>query len=309
MGVSGGGDSTALLLLLVDATRDRETVLVPAHVAHGLRGTAGALDARFAADLARDLGLGFALRPVDVAGLRRKGESLEACARRYRYEALLLLARELGAGCLVATGHTLDDQAETVLLNLHRRSGRGRGGIRERRADGVVRPLLPFTRREVRDFLAERGQAWREDETNDDERLTRNRIRRVELPGLEARWPGVSARLARAGTAWTARLDGLDARIDAALASSGTAERGPFPRSVFAALDREASGRLLVRAAGLRGRVPGRRQVEKVVRRLETDRRFAEALGGLRVTADASTVRLAAPRAGAERPALLDSSP
>src|SRR6185369_9712446 len=88
----------------------------------------------------------FALCPADVPGLRRKGESLEAAARRLRYEALLHLADELGPGSLV-------DQAETVLLNLSRRSGRSRGGVRARRGDGVVRPLLPFRRAELRAFL------------------------------------------------------------------------------------------------------------------------------------------------------------
>src|SRR5258706_3930847 len=88
---SGGGDSTALLVLLVPYAREHGIALVPAHVAHGLRGAAGEKDARFAADLARDLALRFALRPIDVPEHRGKGESLEAAARRLRYASLLAL--------------------------------------------------------------------------------------------------------------------------------------------------------------------------------------------------------------------------
>ncbi|HQR68209.1 MAG TPA: tRNA lysidine(34) synthetase TilS, partial [Thermoanaerobaculia bacterium] len=190
--LSGGGDSTALLALLHDWASPRNVSVVAMHVLHGSRGRRGEEDAVFCARLAAGFGRPFAFRPVDVPGNRRSGESLEAAARRLRYEALLALAAETGEGTLGATGHTLDDQAETVLLNLHRHAGRTRGGIRARRTDGVVRPLLPFSRAELRALLAARGLAWREDETNEDERLLRNRIRRRELPALETAWPGAA---------------------------------------------------------------------------------------------------------------------
>lgn len=291
--VSGGGDSAGLLALLAGVATSAGIALVPAHVAHGLRGEEGARDARAAADLAASLGLGFALRPVDVGRLRRKGESLEAASRRLRYASLLALAAELGPGTLVATGHTLDDQAETVLLNLMRRAGRSRGGIRARREDGVVRPLLPFRRRELRDFLEAEGISWREDSSNADTRFDRNRVRHVDLPALEARWPGTTERLARAGAAWSARLARLDAAIDAALASARASLDGPWPRELFRSLGPEASGRLLVRSAGDRGRVPGRSQVARAVARvLSPEPRVAETLAGLRLAADARVVRL-----------------
>jgi len=293
---SGGSDSTALLTLLVPYAAERGIVLVPAHVGHGLRGEAGHADARAAADLARSLGLVFAYRPVEVSKMRDPGESLEAAARRLRYESLLLLAAELGDGTLVATGHTLDDQAETVLLNLERRSGRLRGGIRPRRADGVVRPLLPFTRAELRAHLAAADVRWREDETNEDERFVRNRIRRRTLPALEAASPGTAARLARAADAWTRRLDAIDARIDAELSAAATTVQGPFPRGLFVRLAHEEAGRLLVRAAGGSGRVPGRKQVARVLLRLSRgDARWSEALGGLRLQVDVRVVSLVRP--------------
>ncbi len=298
--LSGGGDSTALLLLLVPWAARTGRILVPSHVAHGLRGTAGLADARFCAELAKDLGLPFCFRSVETRELRRSGESLESAARRLRYEALLGLSADLSREgeraptAPIVTAHTLDDQAETVLLNLARRSLRSRGGIRPRRADGVVRPLLPFRREELRELLSARGTPWREDETNADERYERNRIRHRVLPALEGRWPGVSCRLARAGEAWTARIDRIDARVDSALARRGTPLGGPWPRELFAALGTEASGRLLVRAAGRGGKSPGRAQVARVLERLAGgEERLAEGLAGLRLVADARAVRLA----------------
>jgi tRNA(Ile)-lysidine synthetase-like protein len=291
---SGGGDSTALLLLLHDWAKEtpHAPVLVPSHVAHGLRGISGDRDALAASNFAASLGLAFALRPVEVAELRLRGESLEAAARRLRYQALKDLARELGPGTRVATGHTLDDQAETVLLNLHCHSGRSRGGIRAHRADGVVRPLLTFTRAELRQFLSRRSIPWREDETNENEAFERNRIRRQVLPELEGRSPGTAARLVRAAEAWNRRLDALDTQIDAALEKAETNLAGPFPRVLFSSLSEEAALRLLVRAAGVTGAIPGGAQLRKVLRRLRTESRVEESLAGFKLKADTRAVRL-----------------
>lgn len=290
---SGGGDSTALLLLLREWTMGNGVPLVAMHVLHGLRGRAGEEDAVFCARLAADLSLPFGFRAVDVPGCRRKGESLEAAARRLRYEVLLDLARGVGSGTLVATGHTLDDQAETVLLNLHRHAGRTRGGIRARREDGVVRPLLSFSRADLRRFLSLRNVRWREDETNEDERLLRNRIRRQDLPTLESAAPGTAVRLARAAEAWTRRLEKLDREIDAGLAAAGIRPEGPWPRALVVGLGPEGAARLLVRAAGVRGGVPGRVQLSRAVARLSRgEPRLAESLAGLRLSADTRVVRL-----------------
>jgi tRNA(Ile)-lysidine synthase len=297
---SGGGDSTALLLLVHSLSKDASPGspfpfdLLACHVAHGLRGASGDADAVFVARLTASLGIPFALRPMDVPARRRKGESLEAAARRLRYEALLALAGDIGAGTCVATGHTLDDQAETVLLNLHRHAGRTRGGIRARRQDGVVRPLLPFSREELRSFLREKGVTWHEDETNENEGLLRNRIRCRELPALEAASPGTAERLARAGAAWSRRLEALDRTIDAALAAAAAPLEGPWPRALVSGLGPEGVSRLLVRAAGARGAVPGRRQLSRTVGRLlRGEAHLAESLAGMRLSADGRAVRLA----------------
>ncbi len=299
---SGGSDSTALLLLAAAWASPRGVAVTSAHVAHGLRGAAGDEDARFCARLAAKLSLPFILRAVDVPSGRRKGESLEAAARRLRYAALLALSKSLG-GALVLTGHTRDDQAETVLLHLERRLGRARGGIRSRRADGIVRPLLPFSRAELRELLAQRRIPFREDETNENEGFARNRIRRSVLPEMERKDPGRTARLARAGAKWGERLDALDRRLDEALAEKKISSKGIWPRSFFARLSLEAAGRLLVRAAGAGGRVPGKAQVKKVLSRIEKgDKTFGEEFAGGRVEVDPRTVRFVpAPRRGRTR--------
>ncbi len=293
---SGGSDSTALLVLLAEEARRRGLPLVAFHVDHQLRGPEGCRDARAAADLAAALGLSFVFRSFPVLDLRDPGESLESGARRLRYESLLALGRDLGPGTLLATGHTLDDQAETVLLNLERKLGRSRGGVRSRRGDGVIRPLLPFRRDDLRGFLAAEGIPWREDASNVDERFRRNRIRRRVLPTLEARWPGTTCRLARAAEALTRRLERIDGSIDAGLAAAGTPLEGPWPRRLLEDLGGETAGRLLVRAAGVEGRRPGRAQVERVLGRLAAgEPSFREAFAGGRIVVDRLTVRRTPP--------------
>jgi len=288
---SGGGDSTALLVLVSEWAQPRGVAVVSAHVAHGLRGAAGNEDARFCARLAASLSLPFAYRPVDVPSGRKKGESLEAAARRLRYEALLALSHDL-EDAPVLTGHTRDDQAETVLLHLERRLGRARGGIRPHRADGVVRPLLPFSRAELREFLAEKGVSFREDETNENEGFARNRIRRTVLPEMERKDPGRAMRLARAGAKWGESLDALDERLEKAMEREKISLNGIWPRAFFARLSPEEAGRLLVKAAGAVGRVPGKAQLKKILSRLaKGDRTFGESFAGGRVQVDPRRVR------------------
>ena len=293
--VSGGSDSTALASLLAPVAAREGWALHVVHVRHLLRGPAGERDAEEAGLLARALGLPFQALSADVPAGRGRGESLEAAARRLRYQALLLAARELGPGTLVATGHTLDDQAETVLLNLGRHAGRTRGGIRERRPDGVVRPLLPFRREELRAYLRGEGIPWREDETNEDLRLARNRIRRETLPALERSLPSCAGRLARAAAAWSRRLEALDGRIEALLSERQAPLEGPWPRELFRTLGGPGTARLLVLAAGRSGGVPGGVQLERTVSRLLGRDPFSEGLAGGRIVAESRAVRMTRP--------------
>jgi tRNA(Ile)-lysidine synthase len=209
--VSGGADSVALLRLLLELREELGIVLAVAHVNHLLRGADAERDVEFVAELAERHGLEFHLAVRDVGAYAVEHKlSLEAAGRRVRYAFFRLLIDE-GKADKVATAHTLDDQAETVLLKLLRGSWlRGLAGIhpRLRAEDGrvwVVRPLLGTSRRELEAYLERLGQPWREDLSNQDRRFRRNRVRQL-LPLLEAEHnPEIRAALAQ--TAELARAE------------------------------------------------------------------------------------------------------
>ncbi|HWB12248.1 MAG TPA: tRNA lysidine(34) synthetase TilS [Pirellulales bacterium] len=186
--VSGGADSVALLRGLHAIRSRAKSCLVVAHFNHELRDEADG-DERFVVQLAAQLGLecvvGRANRP---ALARRPTSGVEESARRARYDFLRATAAETGAR-YVATAHTADDQAETVLHRILRGTGvAGLRGMRRTRAlaEGIslVRPLLNVRRAELTAYLAELGQAFREDATNAERRFTRNRLRHDLLPQL-----------------------------------------------------------------------------------------------------------------------------
>ena len=195
---SGGADSTALALAL----KNLGCEIALAHVHHGLRGKAADADARFVAALAEKIGAPFFLGRFDVrAEAKKTGESLEMAARRVRRDFLVATARREKIRH-VATGHTADDQAETVLLRIARgTSVAGLAGIPYVSKQGgiaFVRPLRDATRAQVVAFLKSRKQRWREDASNADDFALRNRVRHEILPLLEKRLnPGVRQALLR----------------------------------------------------------------------------------------------------------------
>jgi tRNA(Ile)-lysidine synthase len=190
--VSGGADSVALLCLLLELRAELGVVLSVAHVNHRLRGDESDKDARFVADLASQHGLELHVSeaPLDWHRNSEVGSGIEAAARELRYGFFRQLARE-GHVAKIVTAHTLDDQAETVLLRIFRGTGiRGLSGVHPRisfeeqgRPFGeVIRPLLGFRRSALQEFLRERNQSWREDSSNRDIRFLRNRVRHRLLP-------------------------------------------------------------------------------------------------------------------------------
>lgn len=198
--VSGGADSVALLRLLLDLREELGIVLSVAHVNHKLRWEESDEDERFVAQLTQRHGLELHLHtaPIDGRESERKGlhktagaeSGIEAAARKLRYDFFRDLARG-GHLSKVATAHTLDDQAETILLRIFRGSGiRGLAGIHPRIAleergqafGEAVRPLLGFRRAALQAFLRERGQEWREDSSNRNVAFLRNRVRHRLLP-------------------------------------------------------------------------------------------------------------------------------
>jgi tRNA(Ile)-lysidine synthase len=196
--LSGGPDSVGLLhLLCILAARGELTVAGAAHLNHGLREAADE-DERFCRERAAELGIRICVERADVRALAKDWHtSLEDAGRRARYAFLERAAVELSASA-IATGHTLDDQAETFLLQLIRGAGpRGLSGIGPN-VGLVRRPLLDIRREAIREWLAAEGIAFREDESNRDVAFTRNRVRHVLVPLLERDFsPGIVEVLAR----------------------------------------------------------------------------------------------------------------
>jgi tRNA(Ile)-lysidine synthase len=197
LAVSGGSDSMALLHGAVEIGASRGWHLVVAHLDHGLRPESPD-DAAFVVASAEALGLGWELRRVDVqaeAAAHRQG--IEEAGRDARYAFLEWVAASLGPRALVATAHTADDQAETVLLNLVRGAGlRGARGMPSRRGV-IVRPLLQTRREVLRGALDGLGVAYRDDPTNTDIEHARARLRTDLMPVLESLNPHVVAALER----------------------------------------------------------------------------------------------------------------
>lgn len=192
VGYSGGADSTALLVLLHESGVD----CIAAHLHHGMRPEAQDELNRCEA-FAATLGIPFVSGRADIPAMSRNLKiGIEEAGRHARMTFFNQSA--LQTGCkLVATGHTQDDLVETVLMNLARGSGlTGLSGIRPLN-DGLLRPLLPFTRQETRDFCIGRGLWFHDDPGNIDESFTRVRIRRRLVPEFHAINPQFSLSVAR----------------------------------------------------------------------------------------------------------------
>lgn len=213
LAVSGGTDSTALLLVLAELAADAGLVLHVAHLDHRTRPRASAADAQYVADLAARCGA-----TIRIGRAEAKPASEDA-ARTARYAFLRRVAAEIGATA-IATGHTRDDQAETVLLHAARGSGlAGLAAMRPSR-DGIVRPLLCLGRDDTTAICAGAGIAPREDPTNRSLTFARNRVRHKVMPELAKLNPRAAEALARLATSAGDALDALRAMAERSLASA-----------------------------------------------------------------------------------------
>ena len=207
--VSGGADSVCLLHALYHLRAELDFTLPAAHFDHQLRGEESRRDAAFVAQFValccgpQRLPDGSQLPAVPLfsgsgdvsAQAAQMGIGTEEAARQMRYAFLHRAAQQAGA-TLIATAHTADDNGETILFHLARGTGlRGLGGIPPAR-DGVIRPLLTTTRRQVENYLAYYGLPHVEDSSNQDDSYSRNRIRHQIMPVLEGLFPNFAARLA-----------------------------------------------------------------------------------------------------------------
>lgn len=275
VGCSGGADSSALLALAVAAGLDVTAV----HVDHGLRaGTR--LEAEVVSESAERLGAGFASVSVRVPA----GGNLEARARDARLEALEEQRARRGCAA-VLLGHTGDDQAETVLLNLLRGSATAGLAAIPRERGRVVHPLLDLSRSDTVEVCARLGIAPVDDPMNEDAALRRVWVRREVIPLLERGAGGdLRARLARQAGVLRAEASLLDELADAELAHLGVRDgRDPLPVSV-AALDEALALRAVRRwLTGPGAPPPSLAEVESTLVVARGARRAVELAGGVRV--------------------------
>jgi tRNA(Ile)-lysidine synthetase-like protein len=198
VGLSGGADSIALLHFIKQMTLKKHFDLYACHVHHGLR-TAADSDAAFAKKTAALIGVPFLLKKVSVKALKKKESlSMEHAARKARYKALEETARKFKCK-KIALGHHLDDNVETILLNILRGTkAKGLLGIPIKRPLNkfeIIRPFLCITKREILDYIKINNLAFIEDETNFDDVYTRNWVRKHLLPLLESKQPKIRRHL------------------------------------------------------------------------------------------------------------------
>lgn len=258
--VSGGQDSVALAHALTGLAPAYDLHLYLAHLDHGLRPDA-AQDALLVERFGRALGLEVFVERRDVAAYARAhGQSIEEAARVVRYAFLADVAHHVGAAGVV-TGHTADDQAETVLLRLIRGAGPlGLVGMRPdrllyvgpaRRALRILRPLLETTREETRAYCAEHALAYVEDPSNVDVRFARNRVRHEVLPVLARLNPAIRDALRRTSAAAAELADMVEREAEQAWSRLARVAPGGvgFPADGLRALPRPVQVALLMRAA------------------------------------------------------------
>ena len=292
--VSGGADSVALLRLMVELRDELGIVLSVVHLNHKLRGADSDGDEQFVRGLANTHGLEIIAESRDVKAFSaEKKISLEAAAREARYEFFARLL--LGGLNRIATAHTMDDQAETVLLKMTRGAGtRGLAGIYPKRAIGkgasphpsavskgdrdldltpdsrnatIIRPLLGSRRSQLREYLATFGQTWREDASNQDVRHTRNRVRQEILPFLERQVnPAVCETLAESAEIARTEEDYWNSEVDRVLPEIWSqGERGGTLKSSFRSVPLALQRRLLRAAAENLGIALEFRHVEEIL--------------------------------------------
>lgn len=202
--LSGGADSVSLLLALCVLKDEFSVEVAACHLNHGLRGGESDADEIFCRELCERLCVPLYSKKINVSELVQKHESVEEAARRARYAFFEEALERFGEKCVLATAHSANDNAETVLLNLTRGTGllglcgippvRGLGGSGERR---VIRPLIGCTRGEIERYLSGAGQNFVTDKTNLSEDYTRNKLRLRVLPELAAINPSVVSTIGR----------------------------------------------------------------------------------------------------------------
>ena len=296
IGVSGGADSTALLLAVIRSGRAPARDVCAVHVNHGLRGEESEGDEAFVRALCEGEGVPLTVLRADLQGRRDENSAREArraCFRR--------AMKETDAGALLLA-HNRNDQAETFLMRLLRGSGpEGLACMRERddrMGFPIVRPLLSFSREEIREALRAEGIAWREDSSNGDESYLRNAVRQTLIPLMLQMAPGAQERIAAA-----AELLGRDQDYfrEATRAALGGRENDPWLAAEALMEQREAIRGRMVRAwwraqgPRLAERELDSRMTERILRLAEMPRGTVNLPGGWRCVRAGGFLHLISP--------------
>ena len=322
--VSSGADSVALLRLMLELRGELGIVVSVAHFHHQIRGAEADEDERFVAELAKARHLELRSEQGDAPGhARSRRLSLETAARELRYGFFAQLLKS-GAVDKIATGHTLDDQAETVLMKTLRGAGtRGLAGIHpvlkthERRrnaAEGgratqaeIVRPLLSVRRSALEEYLRALGQEWREDSTNLDRKHLRNRIRHELVPQLERDFnPEVARVLAETAEVARAEEEYWERAIERLLPTVWPEGDGALKLKPLLAQPLAVQRRLVRAALERAGAGFDFRHGEEILRLAQKARGTLELADGWRVRREKNDLRIekpttSGPRASGER--------
>ncbi len=220
--VSGGPDSTALVHALHNVRKEVDFKMHGAHLDHQLRGNASKLDAQYVSDVFGSLGIESTVEHFNVGSLmEEEGLSMEVAARKARYRFLSRVAKRNGAAAIVL-GHTMDDQVETVLMNIMRGSGLsgiagmstlGYGPLKHNKIQ-LLRPLLSVSREETALYCRIQGFSPRIDETNESLSLRRNRVRLELIPELEKYNPSVKKALFRLSRSASYANSFIESKVD-----------------------------------------------------------------------------------------------
>lgn len=239
VGVSGGADSVCLIIVLCDIIKkyglDRKLSAV--HINHGIRGAEADRDEAFTRNLCVSLGVPLTVRTVDVPKLAREGGlSEEEAGRKARYEIFAEMADDNGR---IAVAHHMDDEAETVLMNVFRGCGlKGAGGIAPVR-DNIIRPFLCVLRSEIEGYLKTIGQPYMTDSTNLSCDYTRNRLRNDIIPLIKDSFnPNMTDRLCDMAEEMRAVEEYIKQQAEALAADVCSFESGSFGKRCTVSLER-----------------------------------------------------------------------
>lgn len=230
-GVSGGADSMAMLMFLMEIQDEYKLRIIVAHINHGLRGAEADRDEFYVRDFCKEKNIEFRVLHTDINKEAQKtGEGIEECGRRIRYEFFSSICQK----AKVATAHTASDNVETVLFNLTRGSSiKGICGIPPVR-DNIIRPLIFCTRKEIEDYCAQKETSFVTDSTNLGTDYTRNKYRHIVIPVLEEINPSFEESVSRLSQSAMLDEDLLE-KMTAELLERAKCEKGYKAQTILSA--------------------------------------------------------------------------